>query len=262
MPLKQQIQAILGTLGFRLVRLRDIPPPCPPPCPPPYGWERLFYLLKQRGFAPKHILDIGANHGRWTRIALKYFPDAYYTLVEPQDHLKIDVQDLLNGGGGKIRWIGAGAGEKSGILPFSIPNRDDSSTFVPTRKWAEAAGMHRIDVPVTTLDEIVQTGDAPFPDMIKIDAEGFDLRVIAGASELLGKVEVFLLEAAICAVAPGQGLYENTLANVIQTMGNAGYHVIDITDLNRSPKYGVLWLCELAFLSNTSHLLDGVDSYE
>ncbi len=248
--MKQVIQAILGTLGFRLVRLRNIP-----------DWERLFSLLKQRGFAPKHILDIGANHGRWTRTALKYFPDAYYTLVEPQDHLKIDVQDLLNGGGGKIRWIGAGACDKVGTLPFSIADQDHSSSFVPTSKTAEAEGMRRIDVPVTTLNEIVRTSDAPFPDMVKIDAEGFDLRVIAGASELLGKTEVFLLEATICAVTPGQ-TFENTLANVMHKMDNAGYRVIDITHLNRSPKYGVLWLCELVFLSSTSHLFDGIDSYE
>ncbi len=42
----------------------------------------------------------------------------------------------------------------------------------------------------------------------------------------------------------------------------AGYHAIDITDLNRSPKYGVVWLCELAFLRNGSTLLNGVTSYE
>ena len=157
-------------------------------------------------------------------------------------------------------WIGAGVGDKLGTLPFWISNRDDESNFILTRETAEAVGMRRIEVPVTTLNEIVRTSDAPFPDMVKIDCgRGLISRVIAGASELLGKTEVFLLEAVICAVTPGH-VFENTLANVVQTMGNAGYRVIDITDLNRSRKYGALWLCELAFLSNTSHLLDGIDS--
>ena len=56
--------------------------------------------------------------------------------------------------------------------------------------------------------------------------------------------------------------FENTLGNVIQAMAHAGYRILDITDLNRSPKYGVLWLCEVAFLRNGSHLLNGVNSYE
>ena len=42
----------------------------------------------------------------------------------------------------------------------------------------------------------------------------------------------------------------------------AGYHAVDITDINRSPKFGVLWLCELAFLRNGSPLFDSVSSYE
>ena len=45
-------------------------------------------------------------------------------------------------------------------------------------------------------------------------------------------------------------------------MANAGYRLIDITDLARSPKHGVLWLCELAFLRKASSLLNEVKSYE
>lgn len=33
-------------------------------------------------------------------------------------------------------------------------------------------------------------------------------------------------------------------------------------DLNRSPKFGVLWLCELAFLREGSSLLKAVTAYE
>jgi hypothetical protein len=37
---------------------------------------------------------------------------------------------------------------------------------------------------------------------------------------------------------------------------------VDITDINRSPKYGLLWLCELAFLRNDSTLFDSATAYE
>ena len=35
---------------------------------------------------------------------------------------------------------------------------------------------------------------AGLPEMVKIDAEGFDLKVLAGASDLLGKTDIFLVE--------------------------------------------------------------------
>jgi FkbM family methyltransferase len=118
--------------------------------------------LKERGFAPRHLVDVGANHGNWTRKALKYFPEAYYTLVEPQDHLRTHVQDLL-ARDGRIRWIGAGAGDKTGTLPFSIASFDQCSSFIYTAEAAKAAEMPQIEVPVTTLNDIVRRSDAPFP---------------------------------------------------------------------------------------------------
>ena len=217
----------------------------------------LFSALKARGFSPRHIIDVGANHGNWTRTALNYFPDSYYTLIEPPDYLKKDVQDLLARADGKIRWIGAGAGDKAGVLPFMVSHRDDSSTFALTSEAAEARGLRQMDVPVVTLNEIARDGGAPFPEMVKIDAEGFDLRVIAGASDLLGRTDIFLLETAIFSRD-----VENTLENVMYTMSQAGYHLIDITDLNRSPKDGILWLCEIAFLRNESQLFAQINLFE
>jgi FkbM family methyltransferase len=181
------------------------------------------------------------------------FPDAHYTLVEPQDHLKVHIQDLLDRGC-KITWINGGVADLSGTLPFTISYRDDSSTFASTP--ADAAAP-RISVCVTTLNEIVSAASAPPPEMVKIDAEGFDLKVLAGASDVLGKTEIFFVEVAVCSSG-----YENTIARVIDRMDEAGYKVVDITDINRSPKYGVLWLSELAFLRNASSLLDTVASYE
>ncbi len=110
-------------------------------------------------------------------------------------------------------------------------------------------------IAVKTLNEIVSSSNVDLPDMVKIDAEGFDLNVLRGASNLLGKTEIFLVEAVVC------GNYENSVAEVVKFMADAGYCLMDITDLNRSPKHGVLWLCELAFLRVGSPLLNAVTSY-
>jgi hypothetical protein len=117
--------------------------------------------------------------------------------------------------------------------------------------------MRQIEVPITTLNEIVRTSTAPFPDIVKIDAEGFDLKVIAGASDLLGKTDLFFVEATVFAHH-----LENTIENVVATMSRAGYRVVDIPGINRSPKFGVAWLCDLAFLRTDSRLLSDIISYE
>jgi FkbM family methyltransferase len=252
--IRKLIQSTAGKFGYRVVRKEPVVQVREPPPEPSYGLEPFFGLLKRFGFDPKHIVDIGANRGTWTRRAVQFFPTAQYTLIEPQDRLKAYIQDLI-ATGIRVNWINAGVSDASGTLPFTIAYRDDSSTFLSLPQDADA---QRILIPVKTLNEIVLSSGGPAPQMVKIDAEGLDLKVLAGGSDLFGKTEVFFVEVAIWANHP----YENTLAKVIPIMEQAGYHAVDITDINRSPKYGVLWLCELAFLRNGSPLFDSVASYE
>src|SRR5262245_28508983 len=116
----------------------------------PYGHEHFFHLLRQLGFAPRHIVDVGANRGIWTRAAFKYFRDPVYTLVEPQDHLRSYSQDLV-AQGCKLNWINAGCGDFCG--PLIVRYRDDSSsTFVD--RHDEPAGSQRITVPMMTLNKL------------------------------------------------------------------------------------------------------------
>jgi len=245
---KALIQSLLRPFGLRLSRLRD-------ERAPDYGASVLFSTLKRFGFSPCLVLDVGANHGNWTRTALQFFPEAQYVLIEPQNHLKVFVQDLIDSGC-KIRWVNAGIADQPGMLPFHIASRDDSSTFLPSDKDPQTRLASEIMVPVETLDSLLSRYNLPVPDMVKIDAEGFDLKAVQGAASLIGKTDVFLLEAGV--LCP----FENSVARVVSTMAGLGYRLVDITELNRSPKHGVLWLTELAFLRSSNTLLSSISSYE
>jgi FkbM family methyltransferase len=242
------IQSLLRPFGLRLSRQRD-------ERAPDNGASVLFSTLKRFGFSPRLVLDIGDNHGNWTRTALKYFPQAQYVLIEPQDHLKVCVQDLIDSGH-KIRWVNAGVADHPGMLPFYVAARDDSSSFLHRDTQSQTRVASGTMVPVETLDGILSKYNLPVPDLVKIDAEGFDLKVLQGASLLVGKTDVFLLEAGV--LCP----FENSVARVVDTMADFGYRLVDITELDRSPKHGVLWLTELAFLRSASPLLASVTSYE
>jgi FkbM family methyltransferase len=252
--IRKLIQSTVGKFGYRLVRKEPLAQAPQPASHLSYGLEPFLGLLKRYGFDPRHVVDVGANRGTWTRRAVQFFPKAQYTLVEPQDQLKTYIQDLI-ASGIKINWINAGVSDVSGTLPLMVSYRDDSSTFISSPDDSNAS---KILIPVRTLNEIASSSGGPMPEMVKIDAEGFDLKVLAGATRLFGKTDVFFVEVVICENHP----YENTISRVIPTMEQAGYHAADITDINRSPKYGVLWLCELAFLRNGSGLFESVTAYE
>jgi len=237
--LKRLVQRFFGVFGYKLVTLEA--------AKPTWGLIQFFPLLKQFGFDPKNIWDVGANRGDWTRTALQYFPSADYTLIEPQDHLKEGIAAEIRAGH-RIRWVNAGASNEPGVLPLYVSDKDQGSSFLDYDRIKDGS-VRKFDVPIRTLNEIRVSLSIPVPELLKIDAEGFDLRVLQGASDFIGSTEIILAEAAV-----GQLDFENSARNLINSMDTYGYRLLEITDLHRSPNQGVLWLCELAFILKSSHL--------
>jgi len=246
--IKRAAKSAFAALGIEVHRTGR-----PSETAPNYGLDNFFPLVRRLGLKPRRIIDVGANHGNWTRHAIRYFPSAAYTLIEPQANLKAQIQDLIDQGY-KITWISAGCGNEPGQLQLMLSHRDDSSTFIQEDRHGKKITGPSIAVPMTTLNQIVAT--AGMPEMVKIDAEGYDLKVLEGASNLFGNTEIFLVEGQVCAN------YDTSMARVIGFMEKAGYQLMDITDMNRSPKHGVLWLCELAFIRKDSPLIGNVMLYE
>ncbi len=210
-----------------------------------------FNNIKEMGFVPKHIVDVGANHGTWTRETLKYFPEAYYTLIEPQEWLKPSLQDILDSNS-KVSFNAVGAGDKSGSFMFTIVDRDDSCSFRYTEEEAKEGGFKQVKIPIVTLNEIVaKNATLPFPDLVKVDAEGLDINVLEGASDLMGKTEVFLVEAALFCKE-----FDNNFLKMVDYMDKKGYSLFEITDLNRPFQLQVLWLVEIAFVKKGG-IIDG-----
>jgi FkbM family methyltransferase len=204
--------------------------------------DSFYSTLLSINFDPKHIIDVGANHGTWTRHALKYFPNCQYTLLEPQAYMKGSVSDLL-AENPNIRFYAMGAGNKAGSFNFSITERDDSCNFRYSPEEAKEKNLEHYPVNVVTLNELVAENGLPVPGIIKIDAEGLDLEVLEGAGNFFGKTEVFLAEAGVV-----NKIFKNSFLSLINFMDERGYRLFDITDINRPFSPQVLWLVELVFV--------------
>jgi FkbM family methyltransferase len=237
------INRILALGGVRIQRIsRSVDPT-----------EKVFEFLLRHQCEPKLVIDVGANHGNWSRRVRRYFPNSSIIMIEPQEHLRAESADLL--ANPEIGWITAGASNVGGAAKLTLARSDHSSTFVLTAQQAIAEGLKQIEVPLVTLNHVVAERCVKIPDIVKIDAEGLDLRVLEGASDLMGKTELFFVEAAICA----QGI-ENTLSAVVTKMSDLGYQPFDVTELNYSPKQGVLWLVEIVFIKRGGRIASAIDA--
>jgi FkbM family methyltransferase len=252
--LKKLLQKIFTPLAFRL-GFRKISPTVPESNIKNDLLEIFFTTLIKVNFTPKHIVDVGANHGAWTRETMKYFPDAYYTLIEPQQQLRASVDDILQSNN-KVKFYPLGAGKKAGSFKFTIAERDDSCSFMFSDEEARKMGYAQIEIPVVTLNDFLPSTNLPEPDIIKIDAEGLDLEVLSGADNYFRATEIFMVEAGVMNKMVNNGLLE-----IITFMDKNGYRLFEITDLNRTPMLKVLWLVELVFIKKDGIIDNKITSY-
>src|SRR6516165_10461379 len=86
--------------------------------------------IRARGFTPRGIIDVGANRGDWTRVALSIFPDASVIMIEPQEEMQPYLSQLCSGVAG-CHYVKAGAGRVAGELVQTIWPDLAGSSFLP-----------------------------------------------------------------------------------------------------------------------------------
>lgn len=132
--------------------------------------------------------DVGANMGNRVAPLLKI--GARVIAVEPQPEC---CRVLKKKFGNKIKLIEKGLGAEEGVLNFYVSSSHTLSSF--SREWIDKAGEARfvsetwsqkIQIEVTTLDELINNFGVPH--FVKIDVEGFELKVLRGLSHAINYV--------------------------------------------------------------------------
>ena len=219
--------------------------------------------LAERGFQPKHILDIGANKGRWSADAKAVFPDCAFTLIEPQVEMKSHL-DRFCSSDPNCQWIQAGVGKENDRMLFTVVPDTVSSSFAFSSEQAELSGYEQREIEIYSLDHLIENHIGTVPDIIKIDAEGFEHEILLGGNNAWGKCELVFLEAHML----GDDDHPSSLISLTQTMSDLGYAPYDFTWFGKRPTdEGAIGLCEVAFalkngfLRNTISHRDGVKKH-
>lgn len=172
------------------------------------------WLLKRMArLQPRLFLDVGANRGSWSLAAAQYCPSAVIHAFEPvpdtYESLVATVKDCC---APQIHAHQIALGDHSEQLRLWVPERTASNAVVTAYPIA-LTGSHQhtqgrwIDVPVRRGREVLEECGISSVDLLKIDAEGFDLNVLRGFGEALRQVRVIQFEYAAFAVKPGFFLY-------------------------------------------------------
>jgi FkbM family methyltransferase len=192
--------------------------------------------VKSLGFSPAVIYDVGAYRGGWTRLAAEVFPQAQFVLFEAnRDH----AAEL--GATGRRHVIAALGREDGGRRAFHVPRAGDvtgASLYVENTSHYGEANLRVRAVETTRLDTAVARERLPPPDLIKIDVQGAELEVLAGADEALRSAGALIVEVSFVDYNKGGPL----AAQVIAEVDRLGFRCADLCEVHRSARNFVLQL--------------------
>lgn len=163
------------------------------------------------------ILDIGANIGQTafnmlqTQLKKGLNPVVYAFEPYPKTFHKLESNIRMNKGV-KIKAFNLGLSNEKGILHMTQHSPSNSGGFRMT-----ADSQNGISVPVISLDEFVSEHKLSGIDFIKIDVEGFELTVLAGARQTIRQFKpILVFEYSIENILAQNGNIEEALTELLK----------------------------------------------
>ncbi len=204
--------------------------------------------LKDAGLKPATVFDVGVATG--TRDLYGVFEDVRYALVEPLVESWPFMQTLVARYPGSVA-VQAAAGPRSGQASLVVPkNLSGSSLLLNPKNGAERT------VPVVTLDEVAQRHDLSGPYLVKLDVQGYELDVLAGAGAVLGQTAALIAEVSLWADRKGKGLAE--LSVLIAWLRDRGFVLFDIAQIVRRDADDAITEMDLVFVPASSPLRENI----
>jgi FkbM family methyltransferase len=215
-----------------------------------HGWDNDHYprLLHWRdeGFRPSVVYDIGAHAGGWAEMCQAIYQPMTCCLFEPQnEYLEQARKRQPHAANWIFLPIALGEVEREETLRLT-KNRTASSLLPPLQNDWLQAGTTEIgqeQVRVLPLDELAHREKLPLPDLVKIDVQGFEAKVIAGGTSTLRGAQRIVVEVSLKSIYRGQPL----LPEVLFTLTQCGFRLTDFSDACRSWPNDELWQVDLWF---------------
>ncbi len=245
--MKKLLKKIIKSTGYEIKKISSLPPVKIGSGNRPVGSMKfLLEDLRQRGMICKAILDVGANNAGWSRMAKEVYPEANFYLIEPQiemkEHLDRFCRDFENSS-----YFLVGAGAKKDKLTFTIWDDLEGSSFLPKPN----SNLKQREIEIITIDDLLESSRMDFPEIIKLDIQGFELEALKGAEKTFGITEVYILEVSLFTfMNPGMPVF----SDVINFMLEREYVVYDFPGFGRRPLDGALGQCDICFVKQNGFL--------
>jgi FkbM family methyltransferase len=209
--LKHRLKAPFRAVGLDLVVRRPYP---------------LQFLAS---YGIRTVLDVGAHEGGFAEEVRAVLPSATLHSFEPvgQTFRQLKLREKFDP---RFRAWNLAIGERTGQTVININALSASSSLLPlgtlTDHWPQATMAQEETVAISTLDDWYSGVDLDESILLKADVQGYEDRVLMGASRLLERVSVIVLEVSFEEFYVGQPLFDD----IYNLMRRAGFSLKGMYD--------------------------------
>lgn len=204
-----------------------------------------FIRLRNEGFKPKTVLDIGAWHGHWSKSFMSIFPYSNLFLFEAnpvnEEYLKKTNLKYFK----KLLWRYSGVEKDFFTLPEQMAHfNTGSSLYIEnTSVYNEKTTVIK-KLKTDTLDNVIKQNNISDINFIKIDVQGSELDIFEGAQKMFKNnfIEFILIELSLREYNKGTPDFFQYL----NYMEKKGFYPFDIFEIheweNRVFQFDVLFV--------------------
>jgi FkbM family methyltransferase len=242
---RKAIEIVLNWFEYRLAdKISD-----------PTGLAGACERLKSRGFSPNTVLDVGVGPGTpWLYAA---FPDAHFELFEPQDSFRPMIEQTTRELDAKVNFVALGPKPGTLTIQVNVANPTSSTLARYDDVYTKASfgdgprpAMVERQVPVCTLDEF---GPFEGPVLLKLDVEGYEAEVLAGALRTLQTVDVIISEVSVARRTEA----ELSIGGYISLLESLGFSAINIAEIAPLGRGGPIAYMDVVFVRSNSPMRYG-----
>lgn len=218
----------------------------------PVGLAGVCRLLKARGFSPNTVIDVGVGGGTpWLYAA---FPKAKFELFEPIESFRPMIEKAISGIDASVHYCALG--EQGGESVIEVDHaRPTSSSMAHYREdyirasGADARASTTVSkvVSVRTLDDF---GPFSGPTLIKLDVEGYESQVIAGARRTLQNADVIISEVSVVRRTET----ELSFGSYVSLLESLDYSIVDIAEITSLGRGGPIAYMDVVLMRSGSPL--------
>jgi FkbM family methyltransferase len=208
--------------------------------------QRLSHL-RNLGFCPKVIYDIGACRATWMEQAEPIFPNSQFYFFEANE----DNRPFLEKKGRPFFMELLGNQEQ--LTTFYVTKIGDgggNSAFKENSTFYSEKNCEKRILPMRTLSSLVKKYQLPQPELVKIDVQGAEKAVIEGGIDVILGAEVVILEVQLLQYNDGAPLF----LEIANLMDRLGFQMVDMLEIIYSPCKKIINI-DIVFFKKTSQLI-------